>query len=524
MTTSISLVVRDCLEKYDRILERLRGFSSRHSVPRIEVFWDDELGRLRIWSANIGAHQIGHSSLDYRLRDASHIRQQILELLEDLLHTIEEAEDLTAKDDKLSTLSNDSGSSVQEDSVTELFSLHEVVVGIVDCLHRMSILVCRPTQHDILIDRDSQNIARFEPHDIEHTRDQFPNADPKLINILGAAITQRRKLLDYRKRRIKVGGPLQLFEDQHFRYLDHDTLDELSSDAGVSQSPFDTMCSISLEDGEGITLPTPPKGSSNGKSFECPYCFCTIIVDGSKAWQEHVMEDILPYNCIIPECSFKSKLFSSRHAWYKHLQKLHEFRQTDLEDETSPVMSECPLCKESLVSSNKFERHVARHLQDLALYALPRSDLVDGPDEIQVSASTVPVYTLNNLLGTEVQSDSIEIVVFGDTEETEQLTNAKVDRGLPISIISRAMTERLRAKPKLTQKVLIKDSKGKAYTLIGEVDLLWHRRTATRTNPQTFFVVDLSGLVVILGANAISPDSSSYINPVGLKTQTDGKT
>ena len=130
--------------------------------------------------------------------------------------------------------------------------------------------------------------------------------------------------------------------------------------------------------------------------------------------------------------------------------------------------------------------------------------------------SDQPVLTSNE--------SNIDIIVFGDTEEREESTNAKVDRDLPISIISRAMVERLGAEPKPSQQGPVKDSKGKLYTPIGKVDLLWHRKTASRTNPQTFFVVDLSGIVVIFGANAIPPppDSSSNIHTLGLNTQTDG--
>src|SRR5437764_8569286 len=43
----------------------------------------DELGRFRIWSGNIGAHRKGRSSLDYRLRDASHISRRVIDLLQD---------------------------------------------------------------------------------------------------------------------------------------------------------------------------------------------------------------------------------------------------------------------------------------------------------------------------------------------------------------------------------------------------------------------------------------------------------
>lgn len=50
----------------------------------------DEFGRFKIWASNIGAHRSGRSSLDYRLRDASHIQKRVLELLEDLGQSLEE--------------------------------------------------------------------------------------------------------------------------------------------------------------------------------------------------------------------------------------------------------------------------------------------------------------------------------------------------------------------------------------------------------------------------------------------------
>ena len=43
-----------------------------------------ELGRLRVWAGNTGAHQTGLLSLDHRLREVPEIHEEISELLEDL--------------------------------------------------------------------------------------------------------------------------------------------------------------------------------------------------------------------------------------------------------------------------------------------------------------------------------------------------------------------------------------------------------------------------------------------------------
>lgn len=46
--------------------------------------------RFKVWSGNIGAHRSGRSSLEYRLRDASNIREHVVELLEGLRQSLED--------------------------------------------------------------------------------------------------------------------------------------------------------------------------------------------------------------------------------------------------------------------------------------------------------------------------------------------------------------------------------------------------------------------------------------------------
>ena len=101
----------------------------------------------------------------------------------------------------------------------------------------------------------------------------------------------------------------------------------------------------------------------------------------------------MPYSCIFPDCSISSKLFDSRHEWYGHLQKEHRVYNPErggiagstsgigMRDPNTSGPSNCVLCEEPLKSSREFERHVARHLQELALYVLPREE-ADDEDEI----------------------------------------------------------------------------------------------------------------------------------------------
>lgn len=50
----------------------------------------DELGRFKVWIANIGAIQKGQSSLDFRLRDANLVAARVVRILEDLIFSIKE--------------------------------------------------------------------------------------------------------------------------------------------------------------------------------------------------------------------------------------------------------------------------------------------------------------------------------------------------------------------------------------------------------------------------------------------------
>lgn len=162
--------------------------------------WQDELGRLRIWAANIGAHQTGQSSLDFRLRDSSHISQQIVKLLSDLRHRLKDVTYVVkeGQDDDVESLQ---GSSSENDFLpTEIEQLRDSVASIINCLFDMSMLVRKPAQHDHRIGSNRVDVNHFVPHDYGYVRDKFPNANEKLVSRLSDALTRRRKYLKYRER------------------------------------------------------------------------------------------------------------------------------------------------------------------------------------------------------------------------------------------------------------------------------------------------------------------------------------
>ena len=50
-----------------------------------------EIGRFRVWSENIGAHRHGRVSLDYRLRQSTRMRAQVIKLVDDLISALRES-------------------------------------------------------------------------------------------------------------------------------------------------------------------------------------------------------------------------------------------------------------------------------------------------------------------------------------------------------------------------------------------------------------------------------------------------
>lgn len=85
MTVLISSRVSQCLQVFKAVLDSFRQDRDETYGPLAEEF-----ARLKLWTGNIGAHRNGRSSLDYRLRDASHLRDLVLRLLGDLETTLHE--------------------------------------------------------------------------------------------------------------------------------------------------------------------------------------------------------------------------------------------------------------------------------------------------------------------------------------------------------------------------------------------------------------------------------------------------
>jgi hypothetical protein len=73
---------RETLSSFERLARVARDSSS--------LAWQDQLGRLRVFAGNVKLNRRLRNSLDFKLRDSSHLSTVVLKVLEGLSDTLEE--------------------------------------------------------------------------------------------------------------------------------------------------------------------------------------------------------------------------------------------------------------------------------------------------------------------------------------------------------------------------------------------------------------------------------------------------
>ncbi|KAL8812443.1 MAG: hypothetical protein Q9223_007292, partial [Gallowayella weberi] len=444
MAASISSSIVACLKAFNKFVEGIQDVGTQKPGLVIQ-HWQDELGRLRIWAANIGAHQTNQSSLDYRLRDSTHIRQQILKLLDELIQRLGDAGHSIwndGNDDENDDIESLEGSSSEDEGPqTEVQQLQRSVANVINCLFQMSMLVRKPAQHDLRIASDKADVAAFEPFDYNHVRDKYPKADEFIVTRLGHGITRRRKYLKYRERhalKLKQGikhvigddnaSSAGVLSETMVTDVQHGNIEfqDNASESGISQTSYAPTLMI----GGDITIPAPPRASQGGAPFECPYCYFIVSAQNTRSWNRHVFNDLQPYMCIEKTCTTPDKFYTTRHEWVHHQRTTHPYQSATQTLQKQRESLVCALCMEKQDTSERHERHVARHLQELALFVLPRIE--DESDEAEQNAlpgsdlspesSISEVTTIDSdQLHTIPTTDEARVISENDVPETARL-------------------------------------------------------------------------------------------------------
>ncbi|KAH7092281.1 hypothetical protein FB567DRAFT_435123, partial [Paraphoma chrysanthemicola] len=379
---SIATHVRDCLNSFHEACNSLIKASPAIRSKVLPGTIQESLGRFRLWVGNIGAHRRGRSSLDYKLREASHIRDRVLELLRNLKSVLQEAleiineervpwEDLSDSD---SDISDHESQQSDGEPNTELAQLASNMAEINMCLMRLSMSIRNPAPHDQFKESAQINVKHFEVFDVEHVRGKFPAAKDYLILRLGKAISRRRQYLRYReehRKKLEQGlkpqpdlpefalpqiptttntAPSEKIDStvassipQEFKASS--VAPNLDEDDCYEDALSQTSYASSNNDPARLRPPPLPAQGQDGEPFECPLCFRITSVRQTTAWNKHVYRDLQPY----------------------------------AKPMDSPA--DCYLCHLRLPSLTQLRRHLGKHHEELALFALPSHVMKDDDED-----------------------------------------------------------------------------------------------------------------------------------------------
>ncbi|KAH7121852.1 hypothetical protein B0J13DRAFT_567358 [Dactylonectria estremocensis] len=403
------------------------------------------LARFKLWAMSLGAHRpSGGRSLEYRLRDASLIRNHVISLLQDLDRAILEgtaaaeganlqdgaSANLDSVDDELADYFQDT-----EETESEIDQILNEIGHVVDCLLRLSITISNPTPHDQFKSRVGiGTIEVFRDWYTKHVLEKFDQIDTKTAERLGNAMARRRQYFQYREDHSN-----RLAEGLDGDELDHDLqattvassipkhLKESRESAMKEFSGLDdnrseisrTSYAPSIANSDQIRVPPLPKEHVDGP-FKCPFCHMIVSIETRHDWKKHVFRDLRPYVCLSKTCQTPDQQFSHRGDWSKHMTKEHwitwqcsfgcpgdfhtveDFRKhtktshgkevphdkidilqsLSISPEPSKAETTCPLCLNyPITSSQQYSSHVGAHLEQLALFTLPRQEYEEADDD-----------------------------------------------------------------------------------------------------------------------------------------------
>lgn len=305
--TSISTQVKRCLELNTTLSDVVKN--SHIALPDgLPLSLEDQKNRFAVWCGNISAHRTGTSSLEHRLRDASHIREMVISLLDELENLTNDAKAILAGEmtpwDQMPEEADDGegesnqGIDSEEDMPgTEIEQIAMDIKEVVDSLLRLSITIRNPAPHDRFLVSSSIDTSHFEAFDIQHVQSKFEDTGPWLAERLGKAISRRRQYFKYRqKHHEKLAYGMDEKDDD--RGVAPSTLassipDKLKKgnktlldDDNDSNADWTSQTSFATSIGglEQLHVPPLPKEAEKGP-FECPFCFMIVSITARKAWK-----------------------------------------------------------------------------------------------------------------------------------------------------------------------------------------------------------------------------------------------
>ncbi|KAH7193853.1 uncharacterized protein B0J16DRAFT_369918 [Fusarium flagelliforme] len=355
--------------------------------------------RFKMWVGDQAAHQSGPSSLDYRLREADHLRKQVIYLLTDISESLQAATSLAhhslpspeqkqedgkneilEDDDSQSSFpesgeddeSNFSGSDSDSLSSSGLSTLLTDIGEVVDCLLRLSAAIANPAPHERFRKfgaGPSEDVSFYEPRDVTYVRDNFPRiSGDSIACALGKFITRRRQFFKYRHHERLASSEESMISDKETEICHTELVSETVTSAFPKRpktvANFDTNVFVNnqhIQADAGMSqmsyvaptrnwrLPPRPTAAEH-EIFECPFCCRMISAKTDAAWEQHILGDLRPYTCIFYKCIESNLDFDRRESWQSHLLKYHWLSWA------------CPFkCQEHIPSAAELRHHIREH-------------------------------------------------------------------------------------------------------------------------------------------------------------------
>ncbi|MCJ1387908.1 hypothetical protein MMC18_000751 [Xylographa bjoerkii] len=432
--------VGKCLKAFGVLLTAVDDVD-RAKISSLRPAVMEHNGRFRVWSGNIGAHQTGKSSLNHRLRETPYIKTRILRLLKDLNELLNEAIAIVTGTRQALEFaipeerSSDSETDPEEDDPqrpksTEIQQIFTEILEIINCLYRLSMSVRNPTGTQRYVKSAHIDTSFYEPYDVEHVRQLFPHAKEYLVERLGMAVSRRRQYLKYR----------ETHAAKLARHLDGKdtatTLSETTASAllvhGIVQEDAKSVTSevsgaTSIGSVQKARMPSMPQAARDRQHFECPHCRTIECVLDSNSWIKHVYKDLQPYMCTYEKCKTPHEMYEGRRQWFNHelqqhrrswscnghcdrkfdagealiahIKKVSPGLYSDVQLSTlveiwaSPMDTDakslCPLCSLEAIGTIQTRRHLGRHLEEIALFALPKDSTEFEDDEVDQASTDV---------------------------------------------------------------------------------------------------------------------------------------